>query len=319
MLAGARDFLTKPPSVDELTSAIHRAGKMAQEERAKAPAAALQGNGQGAAPLTASPMGRVITVYSPKGGTGVTLTAVNLAITLQNEETPVVVVDGNLQYGDVAVFVNEQGKNSVMDLASRAEELDPEIVEEVLVTHNASGIKLLISPSRPEYAETVTGEQFAKVLQYLARLYSYVIVDASSDLNDITLAAIDISDLIVLITTQDIPAIKNARLFLDLLDVIKIDRRRVLFMMNRFDKRIGITPEKIGESFKQEVQAVIPLDERVVIPSVNRGIPFMLESHASPITRSFLSMVEVIRQRLSELSASQAGVQPVGAGRLAKR
>jgi pilus assembly protein CpaE len=303
MLAGARDFLTKPPSVDELTAAVRRAGKMARDEQSKAPAAFITRGPNGAAARAgpAVTYGRIIVVYSPKGGSGCTTVATNLAMSLQNEETSVALVDGNLQYGDVAVFLNEQSKNSVVDLATRADELDPEIVEEVLITHTKSGVRVLAAPSRPEYAEDVTGEQFSKVLRYLRKLYSYIVVDTSSTMTDVTLAAIDTSDVIVLLTTQEIPAIKNARLFLDLVDVLKIDRSRVLFVMNRYDKRIGITPEKIGDNFKQEIVAVLPAEDRVVIPSINRGVPFMLGDKSRPIARSFLSMTEVVRDRLTKL------------------
>ncbi len=304
MLAGARDFLTKPPSVDDLISAIRRAGKMAQEEKAKSP-----GRDGGSGPLasgsTLTTAGKIIVVYSPKGGTGSTTVAVNLAVTLHNVETPAILVDGNLQYGDVAVFLNEQGKNSVADLAPRADELDPEVVEEVLLTHSNSGVHLLPAPSRPEYAEHVTGEQFAKVLNYLRRMYSYIVVDTSSILTDPVLAAIDTADLVILITSQDIPAIKNARLFLDLAEVLKITRKRILFVINRFDKRISITPDKIGESFKLPVSVVIPMEDRVVIPSINRGRPFMLDDKSRPICRSFLSLAENARQRLSELAEAE--------------
>jgi len=303
MLAGARDFLTKPPSVDELTAAVRRAGKMARDEQSKAPAAFITRgpNGAAARAVPAVTYGRIIVVYSPKGGSGCTTVATNLAMSLQNEETSVALVDGNLQYGDVAVFLNEQSKNSVVDLALRADELDPEIVEEVLITHTKSGVRVLAAPSRPEYAEDVTGEQFSKVLRYLRKLYSYIVVDTSSTMTDVTLAAIDTSDVIVLLTTQEIPAIKNARLFLDLVDVLDIDRSRVLFVMNRYDKRIGITPEKIGDNFKQEIVAVLPAEDRVVIPSINRGVPFMLGDKSRPIARSFLSMTEVVRDRLTKL------------------
>ena len=303
MLAGARDFLTKPPSVDELTAAVRRAGKMARDEQSKAPAAFITRgpNGAAARAVPAVTYGRIIVVYSPKGGSGCTTVATNLAMSLQNEETSVALVDGNLQYGDVAVFLNEQSKNSVVDLALRADELDPEIVEEVLITHTKSGVRVLAAPSRPEYAEDVTGEQFSKVLRYLRKLYSYIVVDTSSTMTDVTLAAIDTSDVIVLLTTQEIPAIKNARLFLDLVDVLNIDRSRVLFVMNRYDKRIGITPEKIGDNFKQEIVAVLPAEDRVVIPSINRGVPFMLGDKSRPIARSFLAMTEVVRDRLTKL------------------
>jgi pilus assembly protein CpaE len=146
-----------------------------------------------------------------------------------------------------------------------------------------------------------------------------VVVDTSSALNDITMAAIDASDILVLITTQDIPSLKNARLFLDLTDMLGIERRRILFTMNRFDKRIGITPERVSENFKQEIVAVIPLDEKVVVPSVNRGLPLMLGDKSKPIARSFLALTESIRQRITEVGIrSETTVSPrakVGSGK----
>ena len=311
MLAGARDFLTKPPGLDELTAAVRRAGKMAHQERAKT--AVMPGMaGSGIALQAASGIfGKVIVVYGPKGGTGTTTIAVNLAITLQSEETRVALVDGNLQFGDVAVFMNEQVRNSILDLAPRAEELDPEVVNNVMLTHSASGVRLLAAPNRPEYAENVSGEQYGKVVKFLRTMFSYIIIDASSALTDIVLAAMDACDLVILITTQEIPAIKNARLFLDLADVLGIKRKQILFVMNRFDKRIGITPEKVGESFKQEVAAVIPFEDRVVVPSVNRGVPFMLGDRTRPIARSMLMLTEAVRHRLVEIASEGVEKVPV--------
>ncbi len=301
MLAGARDFLTKPPSVDELTSAIRRAGKMALEEQAKIPVV-------GAASATQSiglqkAQGVVIVVYSPKGGSGTTTIAVNLAVALHNEETPTALVDANLQFGDVAVFLNEQVRASILDLAPRADELDLELINDVMINHTASGIKVLAAPLRPEYAENVSGEQFSKVLRYLRSTYSYIIVDASSTLTDVVLAAMDTCDLILLITTQEIPAIKNSRLFLDLIDVLGIHDRRLIFVMNRFDRRIGIMPEKVGESLKHEIVSVIPFEDRVILPSINRGVPFMLGDLTRPICKSILGLAESVRQRVSQLTS----------------
>jgi pilus assembly protein CpaE len=311
MLAGARDFLTKPPALDELTAAMRRAGKMAHAERAKTavmPGMAASGMAMQAA---SGIFGKVIVVYGPKGGTGTTTIAVNLAITLQSEETRVALVDGNLQFGDVAVFMNEQVRNSILDLAPRAEELDVEVVNNVMLTHAASGVRLLAAPNRPEYAENVSGDQYGKVLKFLRTMFSYIIVDASSALTDIVLAAMDTCDLVILITTQEIPAIKNARLFLDLADVLGIKRKQILFVMNRFDKRIGITPEKVSESFKQEVSAVIPFEDRVVVPSVNRGVPFMLGDRTRPIARSMLMLTEAVRHRLVEIASEGVEKVPV--------
>src|SRR5258706_2474612 len=303
MLAGARDFLTKPPMADELISAVRRAGEMARLERSKsvqvAPVSSSVAQSSFGGGLTD---GRIIMVYSPKGGTGVTTLAVNLAITLNNDETHAVLVDGNLQFGDVAVFLNEQGKNTILDLAPRADELEPEIVESVLIKHATSGLRILAAPSRPEHADHVNSDQFGKLLKFLRQAYAYVVVDASHLLNDVTLAALDVSDVVVLLVTQDIPAIKNARLFLDLLGTIGISRDHVCFVMNRYDKRISITPEKVGENLKQEVVGVIPLDERIVIPSVNRGVPFMIDNMTQPCARAVFSLAESIRAQLSKLN-----------------
>jgi len=307
MQAGASDFLTKPPMGDELISAIRRAGAMARQERAKvaqAPAAMVSGRAGAPSGIAAMGMpglsqGKIVTVYSPKGGIGCTTVAVNLALSLHNEDTPVAIVDGNLQFGDVAVFVNEQGKNNIVDLAPRAEELEPEFVSEVMVKHSASGMHILAAPPRPEHAEKVTGEQFGKVLQYLRQIYAYVVVDTTTALNDVTLEAIDQCDALILLTTQEIPSIKSCRLFLDLLQTLGIERERVVFAINRFDKRIGITPEKIAENLKQEVVAVIPLEEATVVPAVNRGIPFMIEKRATPVGRGILQLAEKVRAALT--------------------
>ena len=310
MLAGARDFLTKPPMADELISAIRRAGEMAQQDRAK------NAQARSAPVVPGAPVGsgfsitqgKVVTVYSPKGGTGCTTIAVNLALALHNEDTRATLVDGNFQYGDVAVFINEQGKNTIIDLATRVGELDPEIVEGVMIKHVPSGVHVLAAPSRPEQAEKVSGEQFAQLIDYLRQLYAYIVIDTTPVLNDITLTAIDKSDAIVMVTTQDIPSIKNARLFLDLLQTIGIGRERIVFCMNRYDKRIAITPERVGDNLRQPVAAVIPLDERVVVPAVNRGVPFVLDNKTQPAARGILSLAGSVREALTaiELSESEA-------------
>ncbi len=137
-------------------------------------------------------------------------------------------------------------------------------------------------------------------------MFTYVIIDTSSYLTDTTLAAIEGSDMIVLLVTQDIPAIKNARLFMKMARDLKVNPRRILFTMNRFDRRIGITPEKVGESFKHEVSVVIPYDDRVVIPSINRGTPFIISDKSKPVSRSILALAEIVRQRAVELAAQEA-------------
>jgi pilus assembly protein CpaE len=297
MVVGARDFLIKPPNPDELVAAIRRAGKIAHEERPQVvpggPVGFVDRRKTGRLSL-----GKIIQVYSPKGGTGCTTIAVNLAVALHNEETRVVIVDANLQFGDVAIFLNEQVRNSILDLAPRVDELEPDIVDNVIIKNAASGVHVLASPSRPENAEKVNTDQFVKLLKYLRQLYAYVIVDSSAYLNDISLSVLEIADSIVLVSTQDIPSIKNDRLFLDLLTTMNIPTDKIAFVMNKFDRRIAISPEKVGENLKQEVLAVIPLDERTVIPAVNRGVPFMLDNKTQPAARGIYILAEALRAKL---------------------
>jgi pilus assembly protein CpaE len=300
MVVGARDFLTKPPNPDELVLAIRRAGEVARKARSISNQVSISPQGIPNPAMRSSRLarGKIIQIYSPKGGTGCTTIAVNLAVSLHNEETRVVLVDANLQFGDVAIFLNEQVKNSILDLAPRVDEMDPEIVDSVMIKNAATGVHIMASPSRPENAEKVNADQFAKLLRYLRQLYAYVIVDSSSYLTDVTLAVLDVADAIVLVTTQDIPSIKNDRLFLDLLLTLNIPSEKIAFVMNKFDKRIAISAEKVGENLKQEVVAVIPLDERTVIPAVNRGVPFMLDNKTQPAARGIYTLAEALRAKL---------------------
>ncbi len=296
MLAGARDFLSKPPMIDELILAIQRAGAYALERNIRQPEFLL--------PLShpsMSTQGKVITVFSPRGGSGCTMVAVNLAVGLQSEETPVVVVDGDLQFGDVPVLFNTQSKLSILDLAPRADELDPEIVNEVLKQH-PSGVKIL-HPPRPERSELVTGPQLKTLCSYLSTLFSYVIVDTSHRLNETNLAALDVSDMILLVSTLDIPSISRARTFLNLVPMLNLKPEKISLVVNQFDPRVGITIEKLPQAFGKEPAAIIPLDNLFVSQSVNNGMPILArrESAQQPIGQGLLKIVRQAKKRLGEI------------------
>ena len=313
MLAGARDFLTKPPSIDDLTAAIHRAGEMAIEERSKLassfPTASTSG-GSASTGQAGKPLGKIIMVYSPKGGSGTTTIVTNLAIALHSEENHAILIDASLQFGDVAVFLNEQVKNSLLELVPRAEELDPEVVKDVAIHHSASGIEILAAPPRPEMAEKVNADQFGKMLQYLRQMYAYILLDTSSYLTDVVQVSIEAADMIVLITTQDIPAIKNANSFLTLTDASGIKREKIIFVMNRYDKRISIAPERVGESLRQPIPIAIPLDDRIVSGSINRGVPFVIDNKAQPTSKAIFQLADLVRERLTNPEG-----QPEAAGK----
>ncbi len=301
MLAGARDFIVKPPLSDELRSAVYRAGGLAHERRDNSLRMFPKQSSEDQANLPGTPsnLGKIIQVYSAKGGTGCTTIATNLAIALNSPDTRTILVDGNLQYGDVAVFVNEVGYHSILDLAPRVNDLDPEIIASVIVTHPKSNLDIIVAPTRPENADKVTGEEFFKVLQYLRRLYKYIVVDTQTALNDITLSILDATDVIVLVTTQDISAIKNSRLFLSVTDGLHVSRDQILLVLNQYDKRIAIHPEKIAENLKHEIAAVIPADDPVANRAANQGIPLILANPNDPISRGISNLSDLLRKKLS--------------------
>jgi len=304
MLVGARNFLEKPPQIDELINTIQTVGRMGQEEQARINLSAqfqTTPSGKAAHGLT---HGKVITVYSPKGGVGTTTIAVNLGMSLMNSDTKVLLVDAYLQYGDVAVFNNEQARNSLIDLTPRSAELDPDVVADVIIT-NKTGIHILAAPPRPEMAEAIKPGEFKQVINYLKSIYDYIIIDTESHLTETVLDAIEVCDTMLLITTQEIPAIKNAKTFLTLVDQFQIGRQRVIFIMNKYDKRIALLPEKIGESLKQEINAIIPFEERIVLNSINTGVPFMVDNKAQPIGKSMLVLADIVKEKLKKLENAE--------------
>lgn len=304
MLAGARDFLTKPPIIDELVGAVRRAGKLAQEEREKQ--VALPGTG-GLSPETVpgvgGPRGKVITVYAPKGGVGCTTVAVSLAAALSADDTPTVIVDAKLQFGDVALFLNQHGKHSILDLAPRADALDQDIVDQVLLKHEATGLRILAAPVRPEDAEQLNAEQLGHILDFLRHSHDYIVVDTASALDEFTLAALDHSDVIVLLVAQDLMSIKNAALFLELLHKMEWPLERVLLAMTRYDKRINVSPERVADHLKVAVSAVVPEDLKAAWQAIQRGLPLVKVGGKAAL--GVMELARVVRRQLAQ--AGKAG------------
>jgi pilus assembly protein CpaE len=297
MRAGASDFIPKPPSTDELIKSVRDNGRGAidKEKRLK-DRTFVGGPGGQTGPLT-PPMGKLIAVYSAKGGVGCTTLATNLAIGLHSERTPAVLVDGHLQFGDVSVFLNMQVKLSMVDLASRVDELDREFIDEILMNH-PSGLKVLPAPPKPEMADEVHADQIRPVLMWLRDNFAYVVVDTSSNMDDVTLAILDAADMIVSVAVPEIPSIKDSRLFFDLTSILGIPRDRIFFVLNKLDRRSGITSSAVGENLKKAVDAEIPADERAVTTSINKGMPLLMTDKTKPPAKNVLEFVALVKERL---------------------
>jgi pilus assembly protein CpaE len=298
MLAGARDFIPKPPSPDQLVATIRfLAGRAVEQEEADRKKIVVPTGPLPGGPKPPRPQGKLIAVYSPKGGVGCTTMATNLALGLNSEDTPTVLIDAALQFGDVAVFLNLQIKNSIGDLAARADELDRDIVEEVLNVHD-SGLRVLAAPPRPEMADEITADQLRKVIQHLRHEFAYLVVDTHSHMDDHTLAVLDQTDVLVAVATPDIPAIKDARLLFDLLTVLEFPSDRIFFVLNKMDRKTGITAEAVAENLKQRVDGEVPADEKTVTASINRGVPLLLGDKTKPPAKNMLEVLGSLKQRL---------------------
>ncbi len=300
MRAGARDFIAKPPSGDELISTIRSLASFAKEQKEKlgqpAPQAMSPVPGLGyTGPLPSQ--GKIITIYSAKGGVGCSMLATNIAVGLDTVDTPTVLVDAALQFGDIAVSLNLQAKTSFIDLASRANELDSEVVEEVLLRHQ-TGLRVLAAPFRPEMADEVNADEVRDVLQFLKKEFVYVIVDTSSTMDDITLAVLDVTDLLVIVATPEIPSIKDARLLFDLLGILEFPKENIFFVLNKMDRKSGISAEAVAENLKCTVSGIIPLDDKTVSASINKGVPLLLSDKSQPSGKSIFELLGTLKERL---------------------
>ena len=332
MMAGARDFLTKPPSADDLLNTIHRTYKLRQK----------MGTGQltpggapgGQAPVERKPaqQGKILTVFSPKGGTGCTTVAVNLAIALQTllgSDAKICLVDANLQFGDVSIFLKLQATRTLSDLAPHAQDLDSNLLRTVIATHS-SGIRVLAAPVTPEEAEMFqdagveeggSNRAMKAILEFAQQEFDYLIIDTAHHIDDIILAALDINDALLVLTRPIIPDIRGARMFIELLQKLKYPMEHVDLVINNVDnKRMGIQPEAIERAMMPAI-AHIPLDERTALRAANYGEPFILKDNRTPIGQAVIDLAKKLHNRFAQRAEEKAAAEEesqrhVGLGRL---
>lgn len=315
MLAGAREFLIKPFSSDELVSSIRRVYELgaAQRARYQAPVPPFTVAAQ-RQPPPPEKLGKVICVFSPKGGTGCSTIATNLAIALHTEaEARVILVDGSLQFGDAAVLLNLKPVRTIADLVPHINELDRELVNSVIVPHS-SGIKTLLAPPRPEMADLVVPDHMKRILEELKKSFDCIVVDTWTSLHDLVLTIMDVSDRIVLITTPDIPSIKNTKLFFEVTEALGYSPEKVFLTINKADRRSSIRAENIETGIKHPVAAILALDERVATLAANQGTPFVLSAANSPIAQSVINLAHQLLDTLVEEEEEVAETTTAPAG-----
>jgi pilus assembly protein CpaE len=330
MMAGARDYLTKPPSADELLDAIHRAYTLRQK-MGTGPLTPIAGQPQVATTASRATQAKIVTIYSPKGGTGCTTLAVNLAIAMQmllGADAKVCLVDANLQFGDVGIFMKLQATRTLADLAPHAQDLDLDLLRGILVPHT-SGVQILVAPAMPEDAEVFrdggveesgANARLKAILEFVRWEFDYIIVDTSHQVDDVILAALDVSDLFVVVTRPVIPEIRGARQFIDLLGKLSYTMDKVSLVINGVDnKRMGIQPEAIERAMMPAL-IHIPYDERIALRAANYGEPLILKNARTPIGQAIVNFATEIQKHFAQMGddtvpVSEAQKRP-GIGRL---
>lgn len=298
MRAGAVDFLAKPPSAEELYATVRNAYQR-RPEQVSAPQQTKEQK------ETVKVSGKVVVVYSPQGGAGVTTLAVNLATGLMGEGARSILIDANLQFGDVALHLDRPNERNVVDLSQAADVLDDELIQQVVITHE-SGLNALTAPKRPEEAELVEAANLARVVRYLAEQYEYVVVDTSLHLDDVTLNLFEVANVILMVGLPMLPAAKNLRLVMDLMNQIGVDPEKMVLAINRVPtdrKTSALNPDDMATLLKIPMMGAIPNVEKAMYDALNRGVPVIVNTRNSP-GRELRDLCEKIRVRLEEGQAA---------------
>ncbi|SHM42669.1 pilus assembly protein CpaE [Caldanaerovirga acetigignens] len=295
MAAGAREYLVKPFSAEELANAIRRVHE-AQKRRN-----ALIANSS-AVNLSNFPVkkkGKIITFFSTKGGVGRTTLSCNLAVMLAQEtKKDVALLDFDLESGDVTIMLNISAKMSLADLAKEEENIDIKAVEGFLIPH-ISGVKVLPAPLSPEQAELITPTHVEQLLKVMKENFDFLIIDASPLYSEINLMVLERSDIVVLVLTQELTSIKHVKTDAEILKKLNCDFK-IRFVLNCHDNE-GIKVKDVERALGKPILAVIPADSKTVKNAVNQGIPFVMAQPNARVAEGIKELFEKLELKNEEI------------------
>jgi pilus assembly protein CpaE len=235
--------------------------------------------------------GRVVTVFSPKGGTGKTVTATNLAASLaKHHGKRALLLDLDLQFGDAAIMLGLEPEKTIHDLVTAPGELDQDKLGGY-VTRHACGLDILPAPLRPEDAELVTEAKLAKLLEVAREAYDLIVVDTSPFFHGPMLATLDRTDELLLLCALDVPTLKNVRLALQTLELLSFPHERVQIVLRRTQTKVGMNPKEVEGALERRVRFEVPSDGAVPL-AVNRGNPLVLAEPRSNFSKAVREMAK---------------------------
>ncbi len=281
MVAGVRDvvLVDDPGMIEEACIRSREVSEALRGRREYAPA--------GVAPVS----GEVVTVFAGKGGCGKTTVATNLATAFARAGRRTCLVDLDLAFGDVAIAMQLQPVRTLAD-AVGISALDETAVRS-LVTHHDSGVDMILAPVEPGMAETISGELVGHLLELLQKLYDVVVVDTPPAFTDHVLAALDRAHHCVLITTLDVPALKNLKLTLETLEMLGYPRERWRVLLNRSDAKVGLSVQDVERTLRTPIAVQVP-SSRVVPASINRGVPIVLDQPGHAVSAAITRLAAAL-------------------------
>ena len=244
----------------------------------------------------------VTSVFSPKGGVGKSVLAVNLAAALaRTSGEPVVVLDLDLQFGDVAVMLRLQPLHTFTDAISAGDLLDETLLRSFLARHEKSGVYVLAAPTSPSEADHVDSAAMLRVLDLLRDMFGHVVIDTPPHLSEVVLQAVAESDLVGFVVAMDVPSVKNARLGLQAFSLLQLPLGKVVLLLNRAGSKVHLAPHDIERVLEMKVDLSLPSDVTVT-QSVNQGVPVLLEYPRSPFSAQVTLLADLVLNRAEETS-----------------
>jgi pilus assembly protein CpaE len=300
LLAGARAFLTKPLHDSEVISTLHQ---LIQVERART---------EKLARLHPESVTRhtceIVTILSPKGGTGCTMLAVNLAVAIrQQTNKKVILVDGQSALGDLEATLNLNSQFNGGDLVGHGSNLDADLVRGILTEHS-TGISVFPSSHQLEDGEQINSEVFEKVIYYLSRGADYVIIDAGTVFEDVTTAALTAANKILLVITPEITALRRSAYFLQSAERNDFPRDRFVLLVNRSGIPGGLSDNDISNSLNMRIAESFPDDPGLVTYSLNRGVPLVISNPRSALAKRISRFAQTLAPQVKETSSTRTSV-----------
>lgn len=299
MRAGLKDVIEAPLTVQSVGDAVGQIDRTVRRERPAAPPAEPYASPAGE--------GKVVAVMSAKGGSGKTVTATNLAMLLAQRHDParVCIVDADLQFGDVCLVLQLEPRLTMVNAAHELHRLDEPLLESLLTSH-PSGLRVLAAPLEPAFADEISTAAMTEIITKLRGMFDYVIVDTASLLDELLLSLLERADQVLYVLDMDLPSVKNAKLALETLRLLKFPGSKVQLVLNRSNARARLDEKEIERSLKLKISAAIPSDG-MVPASINEGRPVVESAPRSRVAKGFDSVYDLVAAPVKQDPSEKQG------------